>query len=166
MQIRAIMTEPPVCCTPEATIRYASRLMRQHDCGCLPVVTDSRTNRILGVLTDRDIAMRAVADGKTPDTLVSEIMSADPSCCHPDADIEEAERIMAERQVRRVPVVDGRGSCVGIVAQADLARAERAGWVSKEELVRVWERISEPAGSARGVTQSSGAQARRSSGAR
>jgi CBS-domain-containing membrane protein len=106
------------------------------------------------------------SDGKTPGTLVSEIMCADPSCCHPDADIEEAERIMAERQVRRVPVVDERGSCVGILAQADLARAERAGWVGKEELARVLECISEPAGSAGGVTQSSGAQARRSSGAR
>jgi CBS domain-containing protein len=144
MQVREIMTEQPTCCTPEAAIRYASRLMRQRDCGCLPVVTDSGTNRIVGVVTDRDIAMRAVAEGKSPDTTVGEVMSSEPQCCHADADVEEVERIMTEQQVRRVPVIDERGCCVGIVAQADLARAaERSGSPSEQVVARVVERISE-----------------------
>lgn len=118
--------------------------MREHDCGCLPVVEDQEAKRVVGVVTDRDLACRCLAEGKGADTRVEEAMSSDPSCCAADADVDEVERIMAERQVRRVPVVDAQGCCVGMVAQADLARQDRG--VSDREVGRVVERISEPTG--------------------
>jgi CBS domain-containing protein len=117
--------------------------MREHDCGCIPVVEDKESNRLVGVVTDRDIACRCTAEGKGPDTPVREAMSRDPRCCGPNDDLEAVEKIMAEEQVRRVPVVDARGCCVGVIAQADLALDHRA--VSDSEVGKVVERISVPA---------------------
>jgi CBS domain-containing protein len=142
MKAREIMTEDPACCTPEDTVQDAARLMVEADCGCVPVVDDPRERHLVGVVTDRDIAARAVARGSGPETRVREVMSSDPECCTPDSDVHEVERIMADRQVRRVPVVDGDGCCVGMVAQADLARAEGA--VDDHQVRRIVERISEP----------------------
>jgi CBS domain-containing protein len=144
------MTEEPACCTPEQTVREAAELMRDNDCGCVPVVEDSETNRIVGLVTDRDITCRCTAEGKGPDTSVREVMSKDPKCCGPDDNVEMVEKIMAEAQVRRVPVVDDRGCCVGIIAQADLALDERA--ASDRDVGQVVEHISAPghrAGSSR-----------------
>lgn len=143
-----IMTANPACCTPDDTVQEAARLMQEHDCGCLPVVEDQESKRLVGVVTDRDLACRCLAEGKSPDTRVEEVMSADPSCCAPDDEIDEVERIMAERQVRRVPAIDEHGCCVGMVAQADLARRENRG-ISDREVGRVVERISEPTGTSR-----------------
>jgi CBS-domain-containing membrane protein len=123
--------------------------MHEHDCGSIPV-EDPRTHRLLGVVTDRDIAVRVIANGRSPDTLVGDTMSRDPSCCRVDDALVRAEEIMAERQVRRVPIIDEEGCCVGIVSQADLARAsQRNDAVSERELARVVERISEPDGASR-----------------
>jgi len=83
-----------------------------------------------------------VARGKTPDSKVNDVMSPAPSCCFAEDEVEEVERIMVEKQVRRVPVVDGDGRVVGIVAQADLARDNRA--ASDREVGRIVEKISEP----------------------
>jgi CBS domain-containing protein len=107
------------------------------------VVEDKESNRLVGVVTDRDIACRCTAEGKGPETPVKEAMSPDPKCCGATDDVETVEKIMAEEQVRRVPVVDDRGCCVGIIAQADLALNARA--ASDSEVGRVVERISEPA---------------------
>ena len=142
MKAQDIMTADPACCTPDDTAQDAARLMKEHDCGCVPVVENQETKRVVGVVTDRDLACRCLAEGKGADTRMDEVMSADPSCCHTNDDVSEVEQIMAERQVRRVPVVDGRGCCVGIVAQADLARKDRG--ASDREVGRVVERISEP----------------------
>lgn len=147
MKAQDIMTASPACCTPQDTSQEAARLMAEHDCGCLPVVEDTETNRLVGVVTDRDLAVRGLAKGRSADTPVRELMSTGPSCCHPDDDAAEVEKIMAERQVRRVPVIDQAGCCVGIVAQADLARDDRA--ASDREVGRVIERISEPTSAAR-----------------
>jgi CBS domain-containing protein len=144
MQAREVMTENPACCTPDETMQRAAQLMKEHDCGCLPVVEDARTRRVMGTVTDRDLACRGLAAGRGPDAPVREVMSKDPACCGPDADITEVERVMAEQQVRRIPVVDERGCCVGMVAQADLALHDHA--ISNSEVGRVVERISEPAG--------------------
>lgn len=141
VKAREIMTSGPACCTPQDTARDAARSMVENDCGCLPVVDDMNSRHIAGVVTDRDLAARALAEGKGADTPVREVMSANPSCCGPDADVEEVERIMTERQVRRVPVIDAEDRVVGIIAQADLARSRAA---SESETGRVVERISEP----------------------
>jgi CBS domain-containing protein len=146
MKARELMTAQPACCTPDETVADAARLMKEHDCGCIPVVEDKETERLVGVITDRDIACRCTAEHKGPDTKVDEVMSRAPKCCGPDDDVDKVERIMAEAQVRRVPVVDERGCCVGIIAQADLALNQRA--ASESEVGQIVERISEPAHSA------------------
>lgn len=141
MQAREIMTAGPACCTPQDTAQDAARKMVENDCGCLPVVEDMDSKRITGVVTDRDLAARGLAEGKGADTPVRELMSANPSCCGPEADVDQVERILSERQVRRVPVIDEEDRVVGIIAQADLARSRAA---SDDETGRVVERISEP----------------------
>ena len=141
MKAQELMTESPACCTPESTVREAARMMLEHDCGCIPVV-EKGGKRLVGVVTDRDIACRCVAEGKGPDAQVQEIMTTDPRCCHPEDDVAAVEQIMMQAQIRRVPVVDARGDCVGMIAQADLAVKDEE--VSDGELGRVVERISEP----------------------
>lgn len=141
MKAQELMTKTPASCTPESAVREAAQLMREHDCGCIAVV-EKGTMRLVGVVTDRDIACRCVAMGGGPETRVEEIMTTGPRSCHPDDDVAAVEQIMMQAQVRRVPVVDGRGSCVGMIAQADLAVRDRG--VSEGELGRVVERISEP----------------------
>ena len=156
MKAQDLMTESPACVTPDDTARRVAQLMADNDCGCLPVVEGRDNSRVVGVVTDRDIALRGVAQGKGPDTPVRELMTPDPDCCTPDADVKEVERLMADRQVRRVIVVDGAGCCLGIIAQADLALAaeERRG-VSDAEVARVVERVSEPTAGSRSDQQSS-----------
>ena len=144
MKVRELMTRDPACCTPDQTIREAAGLMRDADCGCIPVVADTGTHMLVGVVTDRDIAVRAIATGKGADTRISEVMSSGPRCCSPDDDVDTVEKIMIEGQVRRVPVVDQAGCCVGMVSQADLALNDKA--ASEKEVGRVVEKISEPAG--------------------
>jgi len=139
MRARELMTVDPASCLPGDTIREAARVMVERDCGCVPVVADRESGKLLGVVTDRDIAARAVALGLGPDTLVSEVMSVDPSCCHADSDVLEVREIMAERQVRRVPVIDAEGRCIGMVSQADLVRLGEG-----EVVERVSVPISEP----------------------
>lgn len=140
MKAQELMTRAPACCTPESTVREAAQMMLEHDCGCIPVV-EQGGQHLVGVVTDRDIACRSVAQGKSGDTKVHEIMTSDPRCCHPEDDVAAVEQIMMQAQVRRVPVVDARGDCVGMIAQADLALNEQA--ASDSEVGRVVERISE-----------------------
>jgi CBS domain-containing protein len=144
------MTANPACCTPADSVQRASELMAQHDCGAIPVVTDGR--RLVGVVTDRDIAIRAVSRGSGPETPVADVMSAGPRCCGPEADITEVERIMADSQVRRVPVVDDQECCIGMIAQADLACDEMH--ASDHEVRSVLERISERGSSREGMRAS------------
>lgn len=146
MRAKDVMTERPACCTPEDTIERAAHLMEENDCGCIPVIESRGSNTVVGVITDRDVTLRAVGRGMGSDTPVREVMTAGPCCCGPDADVREVESIMADRQIRRVMVVDDAGCCVGIVAQADVARAAtRNSEVDDAEVGRVVERISEPA---------------------
>jgi CBS domain-containing protein len=141
MKAQELMTKPPACCTPESTVREAAQLMLKHDCGCIAVVQKG-TMRLSGVVTDRDIACRCVAQGKGSETRVEDVMTTDPRSCHPDDDVAAVEQIMMQAQIRRVPVVDARGDCIGMIAQADLAVRDKA--VSESDLGRVVERISEP----------------------
>ena len=140
MKVIEIMTENPACCTPEQTAREAARLMAQNDCGSIPVVEEG-SRRLLGVVTDRDLAIRVLAEGRGPDTPVREAMTPDPVTCSPDDDVDKVERLMAERQVRRIPVVEN-GRVVGVVAQADLALHPNA--VSDREVGHLVEEISQP----------------------
>lgn len=139
MQARELMTKDPACCTPHDPAQKAAELMSQHDCGAIPVVEDEQSRHPCGMITDRDITVRGVARGRGAETRVADLMTHDVECCPCDADVKEVERIMTERQVRRVPIIDADGELVGIIAQADLARGTDAG-----EVAHVIERISEP----------------------
>src|SRR5438132_9736717 len=110
MQAREIMTKDPVCCTADDTVQKAAKTMAEHDCGCVPVVDDNK--RVIGTLTDRDIVCRLLLEKKKADTPVRDVMSTDASCCRPDDDVRDVERVMSDRQVRRVPIVDEQGCCV------------------------------------------------------
>jgi CBS domain-containing protein len=122
MKVREIMTVDPACCTPETSLREAAKMMVDNDCGCLPVVEDEKSMKPVGTITDRDICCRTVAEGKNPlEMKAGDCMSSPVVTISEDADVGDCCRVMEEKQVRRVPVVDERGSCCGIVAQADIA---------------------------------------------
>jgi len=149
MKAREMMTANPVCVTPDSPARDAARLMEHLDCGAIPVVADEQSRRLVGIVTDRDIALRSVARGRDPETPVREVMSSNIRSVSPDSDLTEVERLMAESQVRRIPVVEDGGSLVGIIALADLAVAEGRS-TSENEVGRLVERISEPTRGSRG----------------
>ncbi len=144
MKASELMTRDPACCTPEDSIQRAAELMKDCDCGCIPVVESTNSKKLSGVVTDRDLAVRALAQGKGPETKVRDVMTREVSCCTPDDDVAAVEQIMTREQVRRVPVVDTAGNCCGMISQADLALNNRA--ASDKDVGRVVERISEPVG--------------------
>jgi CBS domain-containing protein len=118
--VRDAMTSSPKTIGPTTTAQEAARLMTSEDVGALPIVEG---DKLVGVVTDRDLAIRVLAEGKSPDTVVSEIASKDVVTVDPDQTLEEAARLMAEHQVRRLPVVEEDGSLVGVLAQADIAQS-------------------------------------------
>src|SRR5690242_20038396 len=140
MQLKDIMTPKPECIGPEATLQEAARRMRDLDVGPLPVCGEN--DRLAGMITDRDITVRAVAEGKDPKTTpVREAMTKDVIYSFEDQDVQEAARTMQERQVRRLVVLDRDKRLVGIVSLGDLAvetgDRQRAGEVLQD--------VSEPA---------------------
>jgi CBS domain-containing protein len=142
MHIKDIMTPDPACVTRDTTAREAARLMRERDCGAIPVVETRESRKPIGIVTDRDLAVRGFAEGRGPDTPVRELMTERPHAAKADDEIETVRQVMMQQKVRRVPVTDDGGAIIGIVAQADLARHEEA--VSDRELGKVVEAISEP----------------------
>jgi len=117
--IKEVMTRDVRACEPNATVADAAKVMAQEDVGPVPIVEEGR---LVGIVTDRDIVVRVVAEGRDPNaTTVKEIASTDLVTVSPDDGLDEALHLLAERQVRRLPVVEG-DRLVGIVAQADIAR--------------------------------------------
>ena len=120
MTVRDIMTANPAHCSPNSGLDEVAQLMAKHDCGELPVCDP--LGKPLGVVTDRDIVCRIVAKGQNPCELTAaDCMSAPVVTATPEMSVEDCARLMEAHQVRRLPVVDERGACCGIVAQADLA---------------------------------------------
>ena len=118
MLIRELMTIEPTVCKPSDTIDVVAKMMLEHDCGEIPVCEN---DRLVGVITDRDIALRAVAAGKAPGSLTaSEVMTRNVYSVYDNDKVETAFQIMNEKLVRRLPVVDANGTIVGIVSLADL----------------------------------------------
>jgi CBS domain-containing protein len=119
--IGEVMTADPCAIDADKPISYAAKMMRDEDVGLAPVVEGER---LVGVLTDRDIAIKAVAEAKDPEqTTVREIASTDVVTATPDQGLDEALRLMAEHQIRRLPIVEDDGRLVGVLAQADIALA-------------------------------------------
>jgi CBS domain-containing protein len=120
---RDVMTSNPACCTPNTTLDQVAKLMVQNNCGEIPVVDVN--DQPIGVVTDRDIVCRVVADGKNPMAYtVDRCMSQPVVTVQADDSLDDVVSTMEKHQIRRVPVVDERGCCTGIISQADLAWAE------------------------------------------
>ncbi len=136
MKVRELMATEPISVEPKATLGEVATLMKQQDCGSIPVVEGGR---LVGIVTDRDIVVRGVAAGKDPKTQrVSEVMSANPVTIGPDDDVTDAEKKMADRQIRRLPVVEA-GKLVGIIVTAQIARAG-----NERQVGETLKEISEP----------------------
>ena len=118
-KVREVMTDNPRCVTPETLVSEAARLMKSEDVGSLPILEGEK---VTGVITDRDIVIRAVAEEKDPRGMpVREVASRELVTIRPDEDLSEALKLMASYQVRRLPVVDEDNTLVGVLAQADIA---------------------------------------------
>jgi CBS domain-containing protein len=117
--IRDVMTSNPCTIDADKDIVYAAKMLKDENVGVAPIVEG---DQLIGVLTDRDIAIKVVAEGKDPQTTkVRDVASKDTVTIDPQQDLDEALRLMAQHQVRRLPVVEEDGKIVGIVAQADVA---------------------------------------------
>jgi CBS domain-containing protein len=141
MNVEQIMTSGVACCGRDSTLAECAQLMLKNDCGCIPVTENTDgSGRVIGLITDRDITCRAVANGMDPNTTtVGECMSPGVMSVRPGMSVKEAERIMQDMQVRRVPVVGEDGSCIGMISQADIALA-----TSNDELANVVKNVSKP----------------------
>lgn len=141
-----IMTENPECVTPDTKLTEVARRMRELNVGIIPVVESMDNRRLQGVITDRDIAVRAVAEGKDGNTMVRDAMTTEVEAVNKNDPVSNVLNIMQREQVRRVPVTDREGRLVGIIAQADLAVDYASGDMGREQRVGdTIERISEPA---------------------
>ena len=127
-KIKDAMTSEPCAIDADKPVAYAAKMMKDEDVGFAPIVEG---DRLVGTLTDRDIAVKVVAEGKDPQTtLVREVAATDIVTVQPEQDLSEALQLMARNQIRRLPVVEDGGKLVGVVAQADVAQeadAQRVG---------------------------------------
>jgi CBS domain-containing protein len=137
--IRDVMTSDPCTIDADKSVAYAAKMMRDENVGLAPIVEG---DKLIGMLTDRDIAVRVVAEGRDPNQIkVREVASQKLITIDPQQDLDEALRMMAEHQVRRLPVVEEDGRLVGVVAQADVAREG-----DEKKTGRLVEEISESGG--------------------
>ena len=142
MKVKDIMSQKPACCTPDTNLQQVARMMVDCNCGEIPVVESQQTMKPVGVVTDRDIACRAVAQGKNPLQMTAkECMTKPAITVTLETSVEECCRLMKQHQIRRIPVVDQKGVLCGMVAQADLARH-----APEEETASFLKGVSEPAG--------------------
>lgn len=132
MNVREVMSSNPVCCLPEDTAQTVARQMCQSNVGSIPIMSDRQSKKLTGIVTDRDLCCSVIAQGLDPATTpIREHMRKNPVACRPDDSLESCEQAMQRHQVRRIPVVDEQGRCVGIVAQADVALNRGPQQVSK-----------------------------------
>lgn len=140
MRVTDIMTPDPACCIPDTSLPEVARLMVDCDCGEIPVVVSSGSRKLAGVVTDRDIVVRAVAVDKNPaDCKAADVMSAPAVAVSEDTDLQECLERMEQYQIRRMPVLDDQEQLCGIVSQADIAR--QAGVQETAEVVK---EVSQP----------------------
>lgn len=124
MKVSDLMTRAVCSCRAGSTLNDAARIMWEHDCGAVPIVDANDSSRVVGIVTDRDIAMAAYIRGQPLGSIpVEDVMARNPVTCEPDDSLEAAEQAMAEAHVRRLPVVDEGGRLIGLFSLAQLARA-------------------------------------------
>jgi len=125
MEVRTLMTSDPNCCVIDQSANDAARIMWERDCGVVPVLDEQ--GKVAGVVTDRDICMAAYFQGEPLSRIsLADIMSREPCCCSPSDDVADAERMMRERQIRRLPVVDEAGTLVGMLSLGDVAQTVKS----------------------------------------
>lgn len=126
MRIRHVMTKDPSCCLPTDSAQKAASIMRDEDTGIVPVIENEQSQTLVGVVTDRDLCMNVVAEGRDPRSVrVEECMTTAVVSCTPNDAVERATELMRENQIRRIPVVDDQRKLQGILSMADLV--SRAG---------------------------------------
>jgi CBS domain-containing protein len=137
-----VMTREPICCEAGDAVTRVAEIMKQQDIGSGPVVDSQGSRRLVGIVTDRDLVTKIVAGRReVGSATVKDAMTSNPAACAEDDDVNKAVSLMAERQVRRMPVVDGKGRLTGIIAQADIAtRVQR-----ESQTAELVEAVSEPA---------------------
>jgi len=127
MRVKDVMTRYPVCCVSDDTAQAVAQTLRNEDIGSMPVVTDGESQRLEGIITDRDLCCSIIAAGLDPKTTpVGPFVTRDPVICRPEQSLDSCERLMQTHRIRRIPVVDDEARCIGILSQADLARSEDA----------------------------------------
>ena len=140
MRVKDVMTPDPAICTPDSTLQRIAEMMVEHDCGEIPVVADIASMIPIGVVTDRDITCRTVAEGKNPLLMeAGDCMSTPCVTVTPETSLGDCCQTLESHQIRRVPVVDETGACCGMVSQADIARH-----APKKETAKVLQKVSEP----------------------
>ncbi|HET6603043.1 MAG TPA: CBS domain-containing protein [Xanthomonadaceae bacterium] len=142
MKVKDVMTANPTCCTPSTPLREVARMMVDCDCGEIPVVENEGSRHLVGVLTDRDITVRTVAQGINPlETTAGEVMTGSPISVTPATEMDDCCNLMEENRIRRVPVLDESGSLCGIVSLADVALRGR----DRKDTLEVVKEVSQPA---------------------
>lgn len=122
MKCNEVMTKNPVCCWPNDSAAKAAELMKSGNIGSIPVIENEQIQKLVGIVTDRDLALKIVAEGRDPKTTnVEAVMTRKVVTCRADDDLQKALNAMAEHQLRRIPIVDNDHKVVGIIAQADVA---------------------------------------------
>ena len=117
-----IMTKDPECCVPSDSVMKAAQLMKSEDVGPIPIVEDKEEKKLTGIVTDRDLAIKVVAEARDPKTTqVEEVMSEGLVTCRENDDVQSVLKLMEDNQIRRIPVVDQSDHLLGIIAQADVA---------------------------------------------
>lgn len=132
-----VMTKGLFCCLSNDGVEKAAMIMQRENVGAIPVIESEQTKKLVGIVTDRDLALKVIAGGLDPQrTKVNAVMTHTVVTCHADDDLQQALNAMAEHQLRRIAVVDGDNSIVGIIAQADVAtradQPEKTGEMVKE----------------------------------
>ncbi len=140
MNVRDLMTESPAVCTPDTGLQDVAKMMVEHDCGAIPVIENEQGGKPVGIITDRDITIRTVAKGQNPlQQRAADAMTHGTETVRPSESVDRAAQLMEQQKIRRLVVVDDDDTCVGIVAQADLARH-----TSDDQTGELVEEISEP----------------------
>jgi CBS domain-containing protein len=121
MRVEHVMTKNVICCVPTNTAQEAAQLMARHSIGALPVITAPHQAFLEGIVTDRDLCCKVLADAKSAEgTVLAGLMTRDPVTCTPQMGIDDCEKLMKRHSLRRIPVVDTTGCCIGIVSEVDI----------------------------------------------
>ena len=141
MKCKEVMTTDPKCCVPTDSVTRVAKLMKTEDIGSLPVCEDRHSHKLIGIITDRDLVVHVLAEGRSPNnTTVQDVMTRQSTICHADDDLEAAIQAMERNQVRRLPVLDREEHMIGIIAQADIATRLHQPQKTAEVLERISQR--------------------------